>query len=337
MRELVYLSRGKLEWRDVPEPKIDGSGQALVRPIAVATCDLDVALLRGSAPMFGGNFPLGHESIAQVIEVSDDVEAIKSGDLVVPAFQICCGMCARCSRGLTGSCERVRGTAMFGIGTLGGNFGGALSDVMKIPYARGMLVPLPDGVAPANVASASDNVADAWRTVAPQLEANPHSPVLIVGSGSIGLYAIQIALACGSSRVDYVDGDNGRRSLAQALGAHAREGPAPKRLGPYPITVAACSDAEGLLCAIRSTEPGGTCTSVGIFPGETAMPLFEMYVSGIAFFTGRVHSKAVIPKVLQMVTSGQIQPDRVTSKIVRWADAIDALSDPPTKLVITRD
>ena len=229
MRELTFVGPGKLEWREVEAPRIDGPGQALVRPIAVATCDLDTLLLRGEAPMFGGGFPIGHESVGVVVEVGEGVTSFKPGDRVVPSFQISCGSCSRCRRGLTGNCERVRGTAMYGIGARGGNFGGALSDLMKIPYADAMLVAMPASLAAADVASAADNIPDAWRTVAPQLRDNPGASVLIVGGGSIGLYAIQIALACGASQVDYVDdlslkGWGRIRSLWR---------PAPRRPGCY--------------------------------------------------------------------------------------------------------
>jgi threonine dehydrogenase-like Zn-dependent dehydrogenase len=338
MRELTFVAPGKLEWHEVADPKIDGLAQAIVRPIAVATCDLDTLLLRGEAPMFGGGFPLGHESVAEVVEVGDGVTGFKRGDRVVPSFQISCGSCDRCRRGLTGNCERVRGTAMYGIGALGGNFGGALSDLMKIPYADAMLVPMPDGVAPADVASSADNIPDAWRTVAPHLVSNPGAPVLIVGGGSIGLYAVQLALACGSSHVDYIDDNPGRLRLASELGATVREGPPPRRMGPYPITVAACATHEGLLCAIRSTAPSGVCTNCAIHPGETTpMPLFDMYITGMTFITGRGHPRTVIPRILELARTQKIRPARVTSKVVGWDDAIPALLDPPTKLVIARD
>ena len=337
MRELNFVGPGKVEWREVPAPVIDGPGQALVRPIAVATCDLDTLLLRGEAPLFGGGFPLGHECVAVVIETGEGVTRFKPGDRVVPSFQISCGSCGRCRRGLTGNCERVRGTGMYGIGARGGNFGGALSDVMKIPYADAMLVPLPEGLAAADVASAADNIPDAWRTVAPALRDDPGAPVLIVGGGSIGLYAVQIALACGASQVDYVDTSPERLGLAAEFGASVHEGAPPRRMGPYPITVAACATQAGLLCAIRSTAPGGICTSCGIHPGETTpMPLFDMYLTGMTFVTGRGHPRMVIEPVLEMARAGRIEPARVTSKVVGWEDAIAALAEPPTKLVIAR-
>jgi threonine dehydrogenase-like Zn-dependent dehydrogenase len=226
---------------------------------------------------------------------------------------------------------------MYGIGALGGNFGGALSDLMKIPYADAMLVAMTEGLAAADMASAADNIPDAWRTVAPMLRDNPGAPVLIVGGGSIGLYAVQIALACGASRVDYIDDNPGRLTLAAALGASVHEGLPPKKTGPYPITVAACATQAGMLCAIRSTAPDGVCTNCGIHPGETTpMPLFDMYITGMTFVTGRGHARTVIPEVLELARSGKIQPARVTSKVVSWDDAIPALLDPPTKLVIAR-
>ena len=47
MRQLTFLAPGTLEWRDVPEPTLQGPGEAIVAPLAIATCDLDAAMLRG--------------------------------------------------------------------------------------------------------------------------------------------------------------------------------------------------------------------------------------------------------------------------------------------------
>ena len=59
-----------------------------------------------------------------------------------------------------------------------------------------MLLAVPDGIEPARIASLSDNIPDAWRTVGPQLEAEPGAAVLIcAGAGSIALYAAALAVA----------------------------------------------------------------------------------------------------------------------------------------------
>src|SRR2546423_543822 len=79
---------------------------ALVRPVAVATCDIDTGLIHGLVP-FPGPFPLGHEGVGDVVEVGGEVTTVAVGQRVIIPFQVSCGRCTRCSRGLTASCERV--------------------------------------------------------------------------------------------------------------------------------------------------------------------------------------------------------------------------------------
>src|SRR6185503_5745343 len=101
-------------------------------------------------------------------------------------------------------------------------------DLVEVPFADAMLVPLPAGVDPAAAASASDNIPDGWRAVAPFLADRPGAPVLVLGGaggGSVGLYAAAVAVALGSERVDYVDEDPDRLTRAERLGAHALQEP----------------------------------------------------------------------------------------------------------------
>lgn len=338
MNQLQFIAPGKVEWQDVPDPQLESDADAIVRPLAVATCDLDTAVLHGHAPL-QGPFALGHEFVGELVDAGDGVEGFEPGARVVVPFQIACGECDFCRRGITSGCERAPGNAMYGVGALGGDWGGALADLVRVPFAPGMLVPLPEGVTPVAAASASDNIADAWRTVAGPLGERPGTEVLVVGGSafSISLYTVQIATALGASRVDFLDNDAERLELAAALGANTIDVPPPERLGPYPITVDASGTHEGLHRAIRSTEPGGTCTSVSIFfEPETPVPLLSMYTKGIVFRTSRVDSRAALPAVLDLIASGRIDPGEVTSRVVGWDEAVDALADPPTKLVIER-
>jgi alcohol dehydrogenase len=210
---------------------------------------------------------------------------------------------------------------------------------MRVPFSDAMLVPVPDGLEPVSVASVSDNVVDGWRTVAPGLADRPGAPVLIVGGGarSIALYAVDAALALGAERVTYLDDDASRLSVAEELGAEVVDGPPPRSHGSYPLTVDASSTVEGLHCALRSTEPGGRCTSVGIiYEPETPVPLLEMYTQGVHFHIGRAMARADMPAVLELTAAGKLRPERVTSRVVGWDEAIDAIAEPQTKLVISR-
>jgi alcohol dehydrogenase len=339
MQQLVYTAPNVLEWREASAPRISSDLAALVRPKAVATCDLDALIIAGDSP-FPAPFPLGHECVAEVVEVGDAVSSLALGQLVSVPFQISCGVCAACRRGRTGNCGEVAFMSTYGFGPAVGEWGGFLSDLVCVPYAEHMLVPVPESLAAASVASASDNISDAWRTVAPPLREEPGGPVLVVGgasSGSIGLYAVALAVALDAESVTYVDPDAGRRRIASELGAETLDEMA-KRLGPFPITVDASADPEGLALALRSTAPDGTCTSAAIYFGaQPSLPLLEMYTKGITFRTGRAHVREAMPQVLELAAAGRLRPELVTTRVAQWSEAVDALLEGGwTKLVIER-
>jgi threonine dehydrogenase-like Zn-dependent dehydrogenase len=339
MQQLTYTAPESLEWREAPEPELSSDHGALVRPLAVATCDLDAFIVQGTSP-FPPPFPIGHECVAEVVEVGDAVTSVEPGRRVSVPFQISCGECAPCRRGRTGNCSEVGFMATYGFGPAVEQWGGFLSDLVSVPYADHMLVPVPEGLEPAAVASASDNISDAWRAVGPMLAEEPGAPVLVIGGagpGSIGLYAAGIAVALGAESVLYVDADPDRRATAGELGAETLA-ELPKRLGPFPITVDASAIPDGLALALRSTAADGVCTSTAIYFADVpALPLLEMYTKCITFKTGRAHVRAAMPNVLDLAAAGRLHPERVTTKVVPWADASDALLERGwTKLVIER-
>jgi threonine dehydrogenase-like Zn-dependent dehydrogenase len=338
-QQLTYTGPDTLEWREAPEPRLSSDAAALVRPRAVATCDLDTLIIAGESP-FPAPFAIGHECVAEVLEVGEDVSSFAPGALVSVPFQISCGQCQPCREGRTSNCAGVPFMSTYGFGPAVEQWGGFLSDAVCVPYAEHMLVPLPAGVQPATVASASDNIADAWRAVGPPLAERPGAAVLVIGgagAGSIGLYAAGLAVALGAESVTYLDPDPRRREIAAALGADALA-QAPKRLGPFPVTVDAGADPQRLALALQATAPDGLCTSVAIYFGEQpTLPLLSMYTKGITFKTGRANARAAMPHVLELTASGALHPELVTTRVVDWKDAADALVERDwTKLVIER-
>jgi alcohol dehydrogenase len=334
MRSLVLEDACHLAWHDVPEPKRGHEREAIVRPLAVATCDLDQPLIFGLTP-FEMPVHLGHECVAEVVE---GPERFAPGDRVVVPFQISCGICERCRRGLTGNCSTVPPLSMYGFGALGGDWGGMLSDLALVPYAEAMLVALPNGLDPSVVASAADNIPDGWRAVAPALAEHPAAEVLVVGGmvRSVSLYAVDVALALGAASVTYVDTDPGRLAVAQELGAKVVEGEPDRSLGSFPVTVDATVTPEGLVATLRLTERGGRCTSLGQVAPEGSLPLFDLYTRGVHLHIGRAMARPAIPAILDLVAAGRLRPQLVTSAIVGWDDAPEALLEPATKLVIQR-
>lgn len=341
MRELIYTARNRVEWTEVPPSALASADGALVRPLAVARCDLDVQMVaRG---LFPGPFPVGHEMVAEVVELGHEVTTVAVGDRVLVPFQISCGACAACTRGCYAACERYRAPigASFGFGSAGGGHGGAIADSLFVPAAAHMLLPAPSQVRNAALATLSDNVVDAWRAVAPGLAARPGADVLIAAGQvpSVGLYAAALARACGAGRVIYIDRDRTRVEVAQRWGAEVEciTGPWPKKLPNAPITVDATGEPEGLVAVLRSTEAYGQCTSVGLyFDGPVSLPLIEMYTRGVSFHTSRADSRRYLPAVLSLVADGRFDPLQIPTTVVAWADAADRWLTPATKLVLER-
>jgi threonine dehydrogenase-like Zn-dependent dehydrogenase len=341
MQQLMFEEAGRYAWREVAEPQISRPEQALVRPLVVACCDLDVAVAEGRLPMPPGH-AVGHEGLAEVVGVGDGVSGVRVGDRVVVPFQINCGDCPACRRGATGSCASLPLMAMYGMAPLAGlDGGGFMADLVLVPYADAMLLPVPETIDPAAIASISDNIPDGWRGVGPYqaelagLDAADRR-VLVVGRLSIGLYAAALAAALGA-HVDYVDTDKNRLAAAEKLGAAVHDRPKPdKSWEPYPVTVHTSADPSRLAATLRATWPDGVCTDTGIYyQGSVEMPLLPMYTRGVRFVTGRVNARAAIPEVLELLATCDLSP--AVERVVAWEDAPSAWPTMAGKTVFTRN
>ncbi|MGE0622086.1 MAG: zinc-binding dehydrogenase [Pseudomonadales bacterium] len=329
MRALHYVESGRLEWRDIPSPTLESPADAIVRPIAVAACDLDRAIAGGTSP-FPGPFVLGHEFCGEVIEVGDAVSDLAPGDVVIASFQPSCGTCPRCHRGHSSVCSNAPTTSMYGIGAAGGDWGGALSERVRVPWAGFNLRKLPVGIDPVAFASGSDNLADGLRAVDEPLVDNPGASVLIAGSGSIPLYATQLARCFGAGQVTFASRDRFALETAEALGADCVEVSGwPRRFSSHDITFDCTNDSEGLAAVVRSTAPHGVMTIASIYFGAaTPIPLADMYMKGITLRTGRVNSAAQLDRVLALAAQG-LDPDAIRPAKLPMADAVDAFASVP--------
>jgi hypothetical protein len=203
MRQLTYVGGNTIEWWDVPEPKLQDDRDALVRPLAVTRCDLDLIIAGGKSGL-PGPFALGHETAGVVTEVGDGVKNFTPGDLVIVPFQISCGECERCRRGHTNACTSVPFRSSYGLKPVCGvEYGGALSDLIRVPFADHMLVKQPAGHALSQTAGLADGATDGFSGVAHRLRERPGAEVLVIGGfgQSLSMFAVQAALSRGARRV----------------------------------------------------------------------------------------------------------------------------------------
>jgi threonine dehydrogenase-like Zn-dependent dehydrogenase len=339
MQQLTFIKPGTLEWHDVSYPAVQAATDAIVRPLAVARCDLDLYIATGFVP-FPGPFAFGHEMVGEVVDAGDKAGVVPGQRVVVP-FQISCGQCTSCRRGFTASCESVPPYSAFGLGGGRAEYGGALSGAIRVPYADFMLVPLPDGVDPVSAASAADNIPDGWRAVAPHLAEYPGASVLVVGglAQSVGLYAAGAAVALGATRVLYLDDNAANQQRAVQMGAAS----APLGLSDgrepgeqFEIVVEAAGTPDALAFAIRSCTPNGVVTSVAMHLGSTTpVPLTQAYYKGLTFHTSRASARKWLPDVMHCIACGKLHPEHVTHRILPFSDAAEAMTDSGPKLIFT--
>jgi alcohol dehydrogenase len=333
-----------LAWEEVETPKLVEPRDALVRPIAVARCDLDPAIALGLYPM-PAPFVMGHEMVGEVVAVGEAISNVRLGDKVIVPFQLSCMTCAPCLRGHSNACVNVPSGTAFGLGPHGGiDLGGALAELVRVPWADVMLIPLPEGMDPVAAAGIPDNVSDGYRCVAAPLAERPGAPVLVVGglAPSVGLYAVMAALALGAERVVYVDDDAARLELAAAAGAEVvnakDQWDSLKLAERFPIVVDANVLDPGRNFALRSVEPCGVCTSVsGGASSRSNLPLQSMYLKGVRYEIGRVHACATARPVLDLVSSGALDPARIINRVVPFSEAVEGMILPVTKVVFVND
>lgn len=339
MKALQYQGPNQIEWVDIDDAKIEAPDDVVIRPIAVATCDLDWGIVRGQVP-FPAPFILGHEFVGDIVETGSAVSRFQVGQRVSVAFQPSCGQCAPCHHGMSASCRDVPATSMFGVGPVSGDWGGAFADRIRVPYADNMLVRIPEGVPPTWFSSASDNVADAYRAVGPFIGEERPSRVLVIGNhDSIPLYAIAFAVKLGAEKVTFCTQSEKAAANAERLGsAVERVNDWPARVASHDIVVCASQDPAALLTAIRSTAAQGNCTCVGILTDDVAFPIREMYMRGVHFHTGRVNGAGVQAQMVDWITSGLINPLDVDTTIVPWEDIrATLLNRPAAKVIALRD
>jgi threonine dehydrogenase-like Zn-dependent dehydrogenase len=146
---------------------------------------------------------MGHEPMGIVEEVGSAVKNVKPGDRVVIPFNIACGGCEMCRKGLTTQCETTqvrefdRGAALFGYTKLYGHIPGGQAEYLRVPHADFMAKKVPEGPSDERFLFLSDVLPTAWQAVK-YANVPENSSVVVIGLGPIGEMATRIAAYMGA-------------------------------------------------------------------------------------------------------------------------------------------
>jgi hypothetical protein len=136
---------------------------------------------------------------------------------------------------------------------MSGDLGGAMTDLIRVPYADHMLVPLPVDVRAVDAASAGVNLVDAYRCVAPGLVTQPGIPVLIMAGGG------------------------GAPSISLYVGLHGTDDPT---LATLPFLVATGAPGQGIDCCVVLVGEGAILAKAGFMNSVNGVgfpPLAELW------------------------------------------------------------
>lgn len=222
MKAVTWQGKRDVRVDDVPDPRIEEPTDAIIRVTTTALCGSDLHLYEPLWPFMHAGDVLGHEPIGVVEEVGSEVSHIAPGDRAVVPFQICCGTCFMCTRGLHTQCETTQvrdqgmGAALYGYTKLYGQVPGGQAQYMRVQQAQYAPIKVPDGPDERFV-YLSDVLPTAWQAVE-YADIPEGGTVLVLGLGPIGDMCCRIALHRGH-RVIGVDPVLERRTRVAQRGA----------------------------------------------------------------------------------------------------------------------
>lgn len=218
LRLLDWHSEPQLEEVPVPEP---GPDEVLVQVGGAGACHSDLHLMHefeaGALP-WGPPFTLGHENAGWVHTVGSGVRGLEPGQPVAVVGAWGCGTCRRCLDGLETYCERPDLAPVPGGGG-GLGLDGGMAEYLLVPSAR-HLVPLPEGLDPAEAAPLTDAGLTPYHAVRRSWgKLGPTATALVIGIGGLGHLCVQALRATTAARVVAVDPRGSARDLALECGA----------------------------------------------------------------------------------------------------------------------
>lgn len=225
MKAVVYNGPRDVAVRQVDDPRIEQPTDALVKITTTNICGSDLHMYEGRTDFEQGRV-FGHENLGQVVEVGEGVQRLQVGDWVCLPFNVACGFCANCNRGLTNYCltaqpmDNMAGAA-YGFADMGPWQGGQ-AEMLRVPWADFNALRLPEDAEEKqdDYVMVADIFPTGWHaTEMAGLESG--ETIVIYGGGPVGLMAAYSATIKGACKVMVVDRHPDRLRLAESIGAVA--------------------------------------------------------------------------------------------------------------------
>jgi threonine dehydrogenase-like Zn-dependent dehydrogenase len=347
MQALTFEGPGRIALRHKADPRIEHPQDAIVKVTAAAICGSDLHLLHGLVPDTRWGSTFGHEFTGLVEETGPEVEGLAKGDRVMVPFNIFCGGCFYCQRGLTSCCESTNPASDVACGVYGyshttGGYDGAQAEYVRVPFAGVDAEKLPDDVEDLQALPITDALATGYYG-AEMCDLRGGETVVVFGAGPVGLFAMRSAWLLGAGRVIAVDevpyrlefarrfaavetlnfrehdvvaaikaltDDRGADASIDAVGLEAAGSALHRVLGVQAKLEAGATTA--LNWCIHATRKGGNISVVGVYgPPFALVDIGTAMNKAQTLRTGQCNVKRYMPHLLEHVRAGRIDAKAV--------------------------
>jgi threonine dehydrogenase-like Zn-dependent dehydrogenase len=344
MRALTYDGPYRVKVRNKPEPRIEHPQDGIVRVTSAAICGSDLHLLHGLIPDTRIGQTFGHEFVGVVEELGPQATGVEKGDRVMLPFQIFCGACYFCQRGLTSCCDSTNpatdaAAGIYGYSHTMGGYDGGQAEYVRVPFIGVDAEKVPDDVEDLDALPLTDAFSTGYQA-AEMCELKGGETVLVLGCGPVGLASMWSAWAMGAGRVIAVDQEDYRLEFAkrwaqvetlnfrdvdlvttikgmtegrgadatvEAVGCEAAGSLIHRALGVYGKLEA--GSPQALNFAIHCTRKGGVISVIGAYgpPGDY-VDIGTYMNKAQRMNTGQASVKRYMPHLLEHVRAGRVRP-----------------------------
>ncbi len=287
MKALTWQGKRDVRVEEVPDPVIQEPTDAIVRVTSTAICGSDLHLYEVLGAYLNPGDILGHEPMGVVEEVGPEVTHIKPGDRVVIPFNISCGTCFMCTRGLYSQCETTqvtsqgKGASLFGYTSLYGSVPGGQAEYLRVPQAQFGPIKVPTDGPDTQYLYLSDILPTAWQAVK-YADVPQGGTLAVIGLGPVGQFCTRIAQQLGVERVIGVDLVDERLELARRRGTEVLDYRQVDDVAEALIELTSGRGPDATIDAVGMEAHGSPTakaaqTAVGLLPDAIAKPMVDRF------------------------------------------------------------
>ena len=345
MLAMTYRGPSNVRVGHKADAKLEHPNDVVLRVTRAAICGSDLHLYHGFIPDTRVGHTFGHEFTGVVVEVGSSVQNLTRGDRVVVPFNISCGTCFMCKRGLFGNCEDTNPGSNVGCGIYGyshttGGYDGGQAELVRVPFADVGPMKIPADMTDEDVLLLSDVVPTGYQA-AEMGEIKPGETVVVFGCGPIGLMAARSAWLMGAGRVIAVDQLDYRLEFMRRFAGHPTElvnftevddiithlRKLTEGRGPDVCIDCVGLEADGsaahtligrklmlqagaptaITWAIETVRKGGNVVLMGVYgPPWNIIPIGTAMNKGLTLRMNQANVKRYLPHLLEHVRTGRI-------------------------------